>query len=167
MDFLDLAKKRYSVRKYSSKAVEEEKLSKILEAAQIAPTAKNAQPFKLIVIKTKGREKELLQIYSRDWFVTAPIVICACTTKKDSWARMDGKNYCDIDLAIALDHLILQATELGLGTCWVGAFDPNKAKELLSLPKEYEPILFVPIGYSIDEPREKIRKPLNQLVSFE
>ena len=167
MDFLELAKKRYSVRAYKPDPVEDEKLQQVLEAARLAPTACNIQPFRFIVIHTKGKEAELRHIYSASWFVQAPIVICACGIPSESWRRGDGKNYCDIDVTIAMDHLILAATELGLGTCWVGAFNPDAAREILKLPDDIEPIAFTPLGYPDDQPGYKGRKSLDELVRYE
>ena len=167
MDFLELARKRYSVRSYKSDPVEKEKLGRILEAARLAPTAVNIQPFQLVVIHTADREAELLQIYKKKWFVQAPIVICACGIFGKSWVRKDGKNYIDVDVAIVMDHLILAATAEGLGTCWIGAFNPAAAKEILGLPEGVEPIAFTPLGYAADRPPTKKRKPLSELVRYE
>lgn len=167
MDFLELAKKRYSVRAYKSTPVEDEKLKRILEAARLAPTAHNLQPFQFIVIHTKGKEAELRRIYSASWFIQAPIIICACGMPSQSWVRSDGKNYCDIDVAIAMEHLILAAADLGLGTCWIGAFNPDAARNILKLPGDVEPIAFTPLGYSDDEPRPKKRKSIDELIRYE
>ncbi len=167
MEFLELTKKRYSVRAYKSDPVEDEKLQHVLEAARLAPTACNIQPFRFIVIHTKGKEAELRRIYSASWFAQAPIVICACGIPTESWRRRDGKNYCDVDVTIAMDHLILAATELGLGTCWVGAFNPEAAREILELPDNVEPIAFTPLGYPADQPGHKGRKSLDELVRYE
>jgi len=128
MEFSEVIKNRYSVRAYKSVPVEEEKLEQVLEAARLAPTACNRQPFKFIVIYTAGKEEQLKRIYRGSWFAKAPIVICACAISSESWVRADGTNYCFIDLAIAVDHLILAATNLGLGTCWVGAFNVEEAR---------------------------------------
>ena len=166
MTFSELIAKRYSVRAYKAKDVEDEKLQEILEAARMAPTAANRQPFQLIVIHTKGREADLRRIYGAAWFVQAPIVICACGVPSQSWVRGDGKNYCDVDVTIAMDHLILAATDLGLGTCWVGAFDSQAAREVLALPDNVESIAFTPLGYPDDEPKPKTRKPLAELVWY-
>lgn len=167
MEFLELAGKRYSVRAYKPDPVGEEKLQQVLEAARLAPTAANRQPFQLIVITTRGKEADLGRIYSRPWFVQAPIIICACVISSQAWIRRDNKNYCDIDVAIAMDHLTLAAADLGLGTCWIGAFDPQAAREILGLPDEVEPIAFTPLGYPDDQPKEKIRKPISELVRYE
>jgi len=166
MEFLELIKKRYSVRAYKSTPVEEEKLQKVLEAAILAPTAANKQPFRLIVLKTAGREADLRRVYGRDWFVRAPLVICACAVKGESWVRRDGKNYADVDTTIAFDHLILAAHNLGLGTCWIAAFDPAAAREVLKLPAELEPIAFTPLGYPADEWKPKKRRPASELVQY-
>jgi len=167
MDFSDLIKMRYSVRAYESTPVEDEKLQRILEAARLAPTAANRQPFQIIVIHTAGREEALKRIYGKEWFVQAPFVICACGLPEQGWVRSDGKNYTDVDVSIVMDHVILTATEVGLGTCWVGAFDPDAAREELNLPEGVEPIAFTPLGYPADEPRMKKRKPLSDLIRYE
>ena len=167
MEFLELAKKRYSVRAYKNEAVEEDKLKAVLEAARFAPTAVNYQPFQIIVIKTEGREEELKRIYQAEWFSEAPLVICVCAIPDNAWRRRDGKNYADVDATIVMDHIILAATSMGLGTCWIGAFDVNATKEVLSLPDGVEPLVFTPIGYPADEIGEKKRKELSELVRYE
>ena len=167
MEFRELIEKRYSVRAYRSDPVEEDKLQQVLEAARLAPTAANRQPFQLIVIHTAGREAELKRIYGKDWFVQAPLVICACGVVAQGWVRRDGKSYVDVDVAIVMDHLILAAADLGLGTCWIGAFDPDAAREVLGLPDGVEPIAFTPLGYPADQPRAKKRKGMEELVREE
>ncbi len=167
MDFADLIQYRYSVRSYLSKAVEEDKLHLVLEAARLAPTAANVQAFRLIVARTEGRETELKRIYPADWFVAAPLIICICGIPAKNWKRNDGKNYSDVDVAIVMDHLILQATDLGLGTCWIGAFDAAATREVFDLPDEAAPIALTPLGYAADKPRSKNRKPLEKLLSYE
>ena len=167
MDFLELVKKRYSVRAYKPIPIEDGKLQRILEAARLAPTAANRQPFKLIIIQTKGREEELLRIYNRPWFVQAPLIICACGIPSESWVRKDGSNFYDRDVVIAMDHLILAATELGLGTCWVQAFHTEEARSVLKLPEDMEPIIFTPLGYPNDQPKEPIRKPIEELIRYD
>lgn len=167
MEFTELVKKRYSVRAYKSDPVEENKLHQVLEAARLAPTAANRQPFQIVVVHTAGRETELGRLYGRDWFVQAPLIICACGMPAKSWVRSDGKNYNDVDVAIAMDHLVLAAANLGLGTCWIAAFDPAAVREVLGLPDDVEPIALTPLGYPADEPRPKKRKALSELVRYE
>ncbi len=167
MEFFELIQRRYSVRAYQSKPVEDDKLQKVLEAAVLAPTAANRQPFRLIVIHTQGKEAELKRLYHRDWFSQAPLVIGICAIAPEAWARMDGKNYAEVDATIAMDHLILAAADLGLGTCWVAAFNPQVAREILALPNDVEPIAFTPLGYPADEPKPKRRKSLADMVYYE
>jgi nitroreductase len=167
MEFSELIKKRYSVRAYKPDPVEDDKLQQVLDAARLAPSATNRQPFQLIVIHTAGREAELRRIYHRSWFSQAPLVICICGLPERAWVRRDGQNYYHVDVAIAMDHLILAATDLGLGTCWVAAFDADAAREVLGLPDDVEPVAFTPLGYPADQPGPKERKDLSELVRYE
>jgi nitroreductase len=167
MDLLQLVKTRYSVRAYKPDPVGEDELRQVLEAARLAPTAGNKQSFQLIVIQTQGREEELRRIYDRDWFVGAPLIICACGIPSGAWIRDDKKNYSVVDVAIVMDHLILAATELRMGTCWVAAFNEQATREILGLPEEVEPIVFTPLGYPADQPEPKERKPLEELVRYD
>jgi len=167
MEFIELVKTRYSVRAYKNDPVEDEKLNTILEAARFAPTAVNYQPFHIIVIKTDGKREKLRNIYQAEWFSEAPLVLCVCTVPDKAWSRRDGKNYADVDATIVMDHIILTATSLGLGTCWIGAFDVDAARRVLNLPEGVEPLVFTPLGYAADEPREKSRKELSELVKYE
>jgi nitroreductase len=167
MEFGGLISGRYSVRSYRPDPVEDEKLQQVLEAARLAPTAANRQPFQIIVAHTEGRQVELQRIYDRSWFVAPPLLVCACGIPAQAWTHRDGKSYMDVDVAIAMDHLILAAAYLELGTCWVGAFDRAAAREVLRLPDDVEPIVFTPLGYPDDQPREKKRRPLNELLRYE
>jgi nitroreductase len=166
MNFQDLIRNRYSVRAYKPDPIEQEKLNHVLEAARIAPTAANRQPFRLIVIETEGRKSELNQIYRKAWFVQAPLLICAVGIPAKSWVRDDMRRYLDVDIAIVMDHLILAAADQGLGTCWVAAFNADKAREILELPQEVEPLIFTPLGYPADTPGSKQRKPISDLISY-
>lgn len=167
MEFSALIEHRYSVRAYKPDPVEEEKLQRILEAANLAPTAANRQSFQLIIIHTEGKEEELRAVYPGPWFVQAPLIICACGLPQENWVRRDGKNYNDVDVAIIMDHLILAAANEGLGTCWIGAFDPDALRKVLELPPEVEPIALTPLGYPDDQPQPKKRKNLNELIRYE
>lgn len=167
MEFSNLIQRRYSVRAYKPDPVEDDKLQGLLEAARLAPSAANRQALRFIAIHTEGREEELQRIYNRDWFVQPPLVICACGIPSENWVRKDGKNYNDVDVAIAMDHLILAATDAGLGTCWIAAFDANAAREVLHLPDHVEPIAFTPLGYPAVQPGPKKRKDLSELVRYE
>ncbi|MDI6718371.1 MAG: nitroreductase family protein [Methanomicrobiales archaeon] len=166
-DFLELAKNRYSVRTFEKRKVEEEKLNAVLEAARLAPTAANRQPFQLIVIHTDGKEADLRRIYDRDFFWSAPLLICACALPSQAWTRADGRNYGSVDVAIAVDHLTLAAASMGLGTHWVAAFDVGAAREVLGIPPDVEPVAFTPLGYPADRSAAKKRKPIAELVRYD
>jgi nitroreductase len=169
MSFQDLIRQRYSVRAYKPDPVPEDVLTQVLEAARLAPTAANKQPFRVIVIHTKGRESDLRRIYHREWFTQGPLILCVCTVRAEAWKRAmyDGKSHADVDATIAMDHMILAAAELGLGTCWIAAFDPTAARDVLGLPPEVEPVLFTPLGYPADRPGPKERRPLAELIRYE
>lgn len=168
MEFQELIRKRYSVRAYKPDPVEDRKLQQVLEAARLAPTAANRQPFQIIVIHTAGRQEELRQIYHREWFTQAPLILCACGVPAQSWMRSDDhRRYLDVDVAIVMDHLILAAADQGLGTCWIAAFNAKAARQVLRLPDEIEPLIFTPLGYPADSLPVKERKALETLVRYE
>jgi len=168
MDFAKLAAARYSVRAYKNDPVPDEILNRILDAARIAPTAGNRQPFRIIVIHTAGRQEELNRIYGREWFTQAPLVLAICAVTDEAWVRkFDEKCYSFVDAAIVFDHLILAATDLGLGTCWIAAFDPVAAREVLALPEGVEPVAFTPLGYIADAAKPKQRKEPEALIKYE
>jgi nitroreductase len=166
MDFNKLVTTRYSVRNFSSRIVEDEKLEAVLEAVRKAPSAVNFQPFRLYVIRNKEMRQHVIECYHRSWISAAPVIIVAIGLHDLAWKRgNDGKDYTDIDVAIAIDHLTLQATDLGLGTCWVCNFDHIKCREVLSLKPSEEPIAIIPLGYpELDEVPSKKRKGLDELV---
>lgn len=170
MTFPEIARNRYSCRKYDSRPVEEEKLEQILEAGRVAPSASNLQPWHFYVFRDAEKLEALYPVYHREWFRTAPCVIVVCGDHDASWKRKDDKDHCDIDMAITTDHMTLQATDLGLATCWVCNFDAGKTRELLKLPDSMEPVVLLPVGYPLDQAdpgrhREK-RKPLSEIVTF-
>src|SRR5512136_721019 len=168
MGFQELIRKRYSVRAYKPDPVEEDKLARVLEAARIAPTAANRQAFRVIVIKTAERKADLQRIYGRDWFVQGPLVLCVCAVPSEAWVRKaDGWNAAEVDATIVMSHIVLAAAEEGLGTCWIAAFDPAAAREVLGLPAEIIPSAFTPLGYAADSGAPKKRRLLEDLVKRE
>ncbi|MFV0366635.1 MAG: nitroreductase family protein [Mangrovibacterium sp.] len=161
---------RYSERTYQQKKIQTETLYQILEAGRLAPSACNKQPWKFIVVSEEKGLKQLHEAYPRDWFVTAPHVIVICGEYAEAWTRANHDDKCslDIDTAIAIDHMTLQATELGIGSCWVCNFNPQLVVEALGLPDGVEPIALLPVGYpaSASIP-EKKRKLINEVVFSE
>lgn len=168
MNFLDLAVSRFSVRNFSSRPVEKEKLEYILKVAQIAPSAVNFQPWHFYVITQTQMLEQLHTCYHRDWFKTAPVCIVVVGDHSQSWKRKpDEKDYCDIDIAIAIDHLTLAAHNLGLGSCWVCNFNLEKCRQLFNFAPHLEPIALIPIGYPADETKpEKKRKKFDEIVTW-
>ncbi|MCM1285551.1 MAG: nitroreductase family protein [Acetobacter sp.] len=150
MNFSDLIKERFSCRSFKSIKVEQEKIDKILEAAQAAPTAVNKQPFRILVLTDKERLLNLKECTKYDF--DAPLCFMICTDKSLAYSRgYDQKNSADIDGSIAVTHMMLQAHELGLGTTWVMAFDPDKAREIFNVPENFEILAFLPTGYPADD----------------
>lgn len=166
MDFFEIVKSRRSIRAYKSDPVAREDLENILQAANLAPTACDYQPFRVFVMPTKGREAELLKVYAKEWLVKAPYVILICSLASQAWSRSDGKNYADVDATIAFDHLILAANALGLGTCWIAAFNPGEVRRVFALPAGYEPVALTPVGYPAEAPAARKRKNLEDFVTW-
>ena len=164
MNFLELVKNRYSCRAYKPFEVEREKLDYIMECVRHAPSAVNKQPWRFHVVGQEEDKERLQQCYSRDWFKTAPLYVIASILHDEEWVRADGKRHGDIDIAIAVEHLCLAATEQGLATCWVCNFDAVLCKRLFDLPANEEPAVIIPIGYAADEPKEKKRKPIGDII---
>lgn len=164
MDFYEVIQKRRSIRAYKPDHVEEDKLNRILNAARLAPTAANRQPFNIVVVKDEKIKQKLKDAYSQEWFFTAPVIICICTLADKAWKRNDGKVYVDVDAAIAMDHLVLAAFAEGLGTCWIAAFKPEAVKEALNIPDNVEPLILTPLGYPEAIPEPTYRKPLDEIV---
>jgi len=167
VDLFEAIATRYSVRGYRPDPIDDETLARVLEAARRAPTAANRQAFRIVVVQTKGREDELLRVYGRRWFVQAPLVLAMVAVPAEAWRRMDDKPYDEVDATIAMDHLVLAATALGLGTCWIAAFDPQAAREVLGLPDDVEPIAFTPLGLPDKPSAATGRRPLEELVRYE
>lgn len=167
MDFLTLAKTRFSVRKYKTKKVEEEKLLKIIEAGRLAPSAANFQPWHFIIVNHPRTLEKIHASYKREWIKSAPVILVACADHRQSWKRSsDGKDSADIDLAIAIDHMTLMAADLRLGSCWICNFDVNRCIESLDLPDQIEPLALLPIGYPDEQAGKKKRKPANEIIHF-
>ena len=168
--FLELAEKRRSVRAYKPDPVPDDLLQPVLEAGRLAPSACNKQPWRFIVVRSETGRRALGAAYAREWFWKAPVVIAVCILPKEAWVRSyDGQNYAMVDGALAMDHMTLSAAELGLGTCWIGAFDPAAAREILGLPDGVEIVGMTPLGYPDVEPnpRARSRRPMGETVMKE
>ncbi len=168
MKFIELAKKRVSIRSYKPDPVSDEMLHEVLEAGRLAPTACNLQPFQFVVVHKKENLASLAAGYPGNWFKEAPVVIAICTQASKAWKRKyDARTLVDVDGAIAADHMTLAAADIGLGTCWVGAFDPKIIRKALGVPRTVEPIVLLTLGHPNEKGRPKIRQPLKKLVRYE
>lgn len=163
MNFLELVKTRYSCRNYKPQGIEKEKLKYILECVRFAPSAVNKQPWKFRIVNSNDDKAKIQQCYDREWFATAPTYVIASVLHDEEWVRADGKHHGNIDVSIAVEHLCLAATEQGLATCWVCNFDAEKCKNLFGMSENEEPAVLIPIGYANDQPKEKKRKPLEEI----
>lgn len=169
MDFLELAKERYSVRKFSDKKVEKEKLDLILEAARIAPTGCNIQPQRIIVLDNEEALEKLKSCTA--YHFNAPLAILVCYDKSLSWKRrFDGKDGGEIDAAIVTTQMMLETSNLGLGTTWVGSFDPAVVTSIYKLPENIIPVALLPIGYpaegSVPHPNHDSRLEIEKTVFY-
>jgi nitroreductase len=168
MEFKKLINQRFSVRNYQNRPIEKDKLIEVLDAGRLAPSAVNFQPWHFIVVQDKKKLEKIHTAYKREWIKSAPAIIVVCGDHLQSWKRgNDGKDFLDTDVAIAVDHMTLQAAELGLGTCWVCNFDAKKCSEIFDLPPYIEPEVLLPIGYPDEDVKEKKRKPPEEIVHWE
>lgn len=167
MDVLNAIQNRRSIRKYSTRIVEEEKLLKVLEAGRLSPSASNRQSWKFIVVKDAEIRKRLTEAAGGQTFVgEAPIILVACGTDPDG-VMMCGQHRCSVDLSIATAYMILEAYEQGLGTCWLGRFDEKRAKEILNIPNDVRVITMTPLGYPAEIPSPRPRKKLEEVVCYD
>ena len=164
MNFLDLVKQRYSCRSYQNKSVEQEKLDYVMDCARLAPSAVNKQPWLFRIVSDDASKAKLQECYDRDWFKTAPMYIICSILHDEEWIRYDGKHHGNIDIAVAVEHLCLAATEQGLATCWVCNFNVEKCKKNFDIHADEDPTVIIPIGYAADQSTEKKRKPISEIV---
>lgn len=167
MDLIKLAQQRYSVRKYDERAVEEEKLMSILEAGRIAPTAANMQPVRVIAVRDKSN---LAKIGKAANIYGAPLALIVLADRSAAWTRpFDGKQTTDIDASIVTDHMMLEATSLGLGSVWICYFKPDILRDEFDIPESFEPVNILAVGYAKDgiQPPKKDRIALEEFARFE
>lgn len=167
MEVSEAIRKRRSVRAYKSKDIPEELLNKLLEAARLAPSASNKQGWKFVVVKDKEIKKALSIAASNQAFIAdAGIVIAAVSLEPEHIMRCKVHTYA-VDLAIAVDHITLEAASLGLGSCWIGAFSQEEVKKILKIPEKYKVVALLPVGYPADSPRPKDRKQLKDIICYD
>ncbi len=169
MRFLELAQKRYSCRSFEDKMVEQEKIDKILEAARISPTGRNLQPQRILILTDKEQLEKLSECTKYGW--NAPVIMIICYDKNVSWKRKyDGRDGGVEDASIITTHMMLETFDLGLGTTWIGSFDPQKVREIYSIPENYEIVSILPIGYPSKEAKPSNlhfeREPIQKTVFY-
>jgi len=163
MDFTEVIKNRRSHRKFTEDIVDDEIIERVIEAARLAPTWSNMQGARYIVVKNKTQIKEIADAYKQKWIEHVPMLIVVCIAPNKSGKNINGLEYFTVDAAICMEHIVLAATNEGLGTCCIGLFNEEKIKEVLSIPEKVRVIALTPLGYSKYTPREQIRKPIEQI----
>ncbi|WP_407314672.1 nitroreductase family protein [Desulfosporosinus sp. SB140] len=168
MNFLELAQTRRSLRTYLDKSVEREKLEYVLEAARLAPSWKNMQCWRFVVVEDAAEKAALADSMGetnpgRKALTSAPVIIVLCAVPKESevW---EGKDFMMLDAGLAMEHLLLAATEQGLGTCWQGLFTEQKVREALNVPDDVRVLAMTPLGYAAEERRPRPRKTMAEIV---
>jgi nitroreductase len=169
LDFYEAVQRRLSVRSYKPDPVPEDVLARILEAGRLAPSAHNLQPWKFIVVRDPEARKALVPACRGQASIAqAPVVICACALPEQAWKGMGGYWTAEaVDVAIALEHIMLAATAEGLGTCWIGAYIEAEVRKALAIPENVKPIALTPLGYPARESKPHPRKPLSEIVCYD
>lgn len=166
MELMEAIRTRRSIRRFSEKPVEEEKILAVLESGRLAPSAKNMQDWRFIVIRDQATRQKLAVAAKDQQFVAqAPVVIAACGTS--NYIMTCGQPTYAIDVTIALDHMTLAAASLGLGTCWIGAFYEDQAKEILKVPDAVRIVALMPLGYPAEDPLPRPRKEIGDITAWE
>jgi nitroreductase len=166
MTVLDVIRKRYSCRAYQDKPIEREKLEQILEAARLAPSAKNLQDWRFVVVTDKETKRKIAQAANNQTFLqNAGAIIVACSVSNE--VMRCGQAVGPIDVAIALEHIALQAAELGLATCWIGSFHPEKVRPIVGIPQDIAIIELMAVGYPADSRKEPNRQAIEKVVCYE
>ena len=166
MTVYDAIRKRYSCRAYQDKSVEKEKIDSFLEAARLAPSAKNLQDWRFVVVTEKQIRQKVADCTNRpEVFSKAGVIIAACSVSDE--VMRCGQAVAPIDVSIALEHIALQATELGLGTCWIGSFDTDKVRAILGIPDDIQIIELMAVGYAADNWKQPNREPIEKIVCYE
>ncbi|MFQ6036160.1 MAG: nitroreductase family protein [Sedimentisphaerales bacterium] len=166
MTVLEAIRKRYSCRAYQDKPIEQEKLDSIFEAARLAPSAKNLQDWRFVVVTDKETKRRLAEAANNQRFLAdAGAIIIACSNSSE--VMRCGQAVGPIDVAIALEHIALQATDLGLATCWIGSFYTDKVRRILAIPDDIAIIELMAVGYPADSIKEPRRKPIDKILCFE
>lgn len=166
MELSDTIQQRYSCRAYQDKPIDKNTLTQILESARLAPSAKNIQDWRFVVVTDSTTKQQLAKAAAEQMFIAdASAIIVACSSSEH--VMRCGHRIGPIDVAIALEHIALSATSMGLASCWIGAFYPDQVRKVIAIPEDIQIIELMPIGYPADQPRAKKREPLENIVCYE
>lgn len=166
MDVFEAIKTRYSCRSYKTEPVPEEKLNKVLTAARLAPSARNTQDWKFVVVQDAEKRKEVAEAAGQSFIGEAPVIIAGVGLDPENIMSSGNPSYA-INLAIALDHMTLAAVAEGLATCWIGGFPQEEVKKVLNIPAEYKVVALLPLGFPADSFKDKSRKSLDEIISYD
>lgn len=167
MDLMEAIRTRRSIRHYQPQPVERDKLLRVLDAGRLAPSARNEQEWRFIIVEEASMRHKLMQAAAYQSFVAeAPVVIVACA-ETDGRVMQCGQLAYPIDVAISLDHITLKAVEEGLGTCWIGAFDADLVKKLLNIPDYIHVVELLTLGYPTKIPNPRTRLGIDEIIRFE
>jgi len=163
MNVVEAIKSRRSIRKFKPDSIPPEVLKKILEAGRLSPSAGNRQPYKIIAVTDEKLREEMSKGRSNKFIKDAPVVVVGCDRVGDDWSR----RWSMVDTTIALEHIVLAAWSMGVGSCWIGDFSKPTLRELLEIPQDYEIVAQIALGFPEEVPNEREKKPFEELVCFE
>lgn len=166
MDVLSAIQGRRSIRKYSNKPIEDEKLLRVLEVARLSPSARNLQEWKFIVVKDPEVKEKLVKAADQPFIGEAPIILVCCGENTSGVMKCGQPRYT-IDVSIATAYMVLEAYEQGLGTCWLGSFDEDMVKKTLDIPENVRVVAMTPLGYPLESPSQRPRKELKEIISYD
>lgn len=166
MELHEAIRQRWSVRQFDARAVEQEKLLTVLEAARLSPSAKNRQERKIVVVREAARKQALAEASEQPWLATAPVILVVVGTTPES-VMYCGVPTDPVDCAIAMDHMALAATAEGLGSCWIGHFDQDACRKVLAVPASAKIVGLMPLGYPSGRRKSRARKELAEVVCYE
>jgi nitroreductase len=168
MELMETIKGRRSIRKFKNQNIPDEAIVQLIEAARYAPSAGNIQPWEFVIVKNAAVKQKLVKAaYNQKQVQEAPVIIVACADENRSSTGYGNRGktlYCLQDTSAAIQNILLTAHSLGLGTCWIGAFDENEAKDAVNAPEGVRPVAMIPIGYPDVTPRQRNKRPISELI---
>lgn len=163
MEFYDVVKNRKSIRAYKNEPIAKDALKRIGEAVNLAPSACNIQPWCFRIILNREIRDGICSCYKNEWLKQAPAIVVAIGNREAAWKRLEGASIIDVDIGIAMEHLVLAATAEGLGTCWVCAYDVSRMNSILGILPPWEVIAISPLGKAAENPEPRKRKPISDV----